>query len=391
MGAFHSRLKTHESHAELYLGVDAQGLGRRVVYANPPLDTEASSGELRLTWRGASGPQRHRAALNVRGREVVSTYGGAATIDYGTTSIQDPPSRPKPLTRPSATMIEDHVQQWWVGGYYAWLLPDVAELAVGVQKTHYQKTVSTRSGGRDRGRRSTLALQSTAAWTVSPRMVLYAGYTTGLEESGTAPDNAVNRNAPLPAARTRQADVGVRARLGANSRHVVGGFRVEKPYFDLGPDGVFQRLGEERHKGVEISLSTQIASQLNILLGGVFMSPEVVGDGGAAGSRTPIGQTDRFVRLNVEYRPKSHPALSVDLALTHAGERHVDGLGRLRLPERTLLDSGLRYRLKAGNNPAVLRLQVLNVTNAGGWKVIAGGALQRQEPRRFAAQLVVDF
>ena len=58
---------------------------------------------------------------------------------------------------------------------------------------------------------------------IAKSVALYAGYARGLEESGTAPPNAANRNQPLPAIITEQKDGGVRFNL---SKREGGGRRV---------------------------------------------------------------------------------------------------------------------------------------------------------------------
>jgi iron complex outermembrane recepter protein len=57
-----------------------------------------------------------------------------------------------------------------------------------------------------------------------PKLTIYAGYARGLEESGVAPDNATNRNQPLPAVLTSQVDAGFRYELSDKIKFVAGVF-----------------------------------------------------------------------------------------------------------------------------------------------------------------------
>ena len=61
---------------------------------------------------------------------------------------------------------------------------------------------------------------------------------SGLEDSGVAPEIAVNRSEAPPALLTSQKDIGLRYAFGP-MRLVVGGFDVRKPYFNLDPGLVF--------------------------------------------------------------------------------------------------------------------------------------------------------
>ncbi len=87
------------------------------------------------------------------------------------------------------------------------------------------------------------------------RVAFYAGYTRGLEEAGLPPQNATNRNQPLPAILTSQRDAGVRWTIAGDVKLVAGVFDVRKPYLSLDPTGLFTRLGDIRNRGIEASLS----------------------------------------------------------------------------------------------------------------------------------------
>lgn len=87
-----------------------------------------------------------------------------------------------------------------------------------------------------------------------------------------------------------------------------------------------------------------------------------------------------------------------DGALCHASRRFTGPSDRaaridktLFIPERTIVDLGMRYRFKLGRTPAVLRAQIANLTNVFGWNVSGGGGFQFMASRRFSVSLSTDF
>ena len=142
-------------------------------------------------------------------------------------------------------------------------------------------------------------------------------------------------------------------------------FNVEKPYFTTNENGVFTTLGEVRHRGVELSLVGAPTEALTVVAGAVLMQPRVTGtavENGSVGDK-PIGQTDRNVRVDVEYRAPLLPGLSFDAAIINYGERTASLDGVNRIPGYTVLDLGARYRFDFTNMPATLRFLAENITD----------------------------
>src|SRR4030095_15779113 len=122
------------------------------------------------------------------------------------------------------------------------------------QKVRYRKTISPPVEPEIETRANPWLWNATLAINLAGGLVAYAGYTRGLEDSGVAPEIAVNRSEAPPALETSQRDIGLRDAFWT-LRLLLGGFDVRKPYFNLDPALVYRQLGEVRHRGVEISLS----------------------------------------------------------------------------------------------------------------------------------------
>jgi iron complex outermembrane receptor protein len=123
------------------------------------------------------------------------------------------------------------------------------------------------------------------------------------------------------------------------------------------------------------------------------MRPRVSGEAvrqGRVGER-PIGQAERVLRTDLEYRPPRLPGWSFDLAMSHYGERVASRDGVNRVPAYTLADVGARYRFRLGKAPASLRLLVANVGDTYTWNIYGHNSFGLTDGRRYVVQLAVDL
>jgi iron complex outermembrane receptor protein len=268
----------------------------------------------------------------------------------------------------------------------------VGEFGLSVQRTDYSKSVETPGGPLPASENETWLINATASVQANDWLTFYGGYARGLEESPVAPQNAVNRDEAPPAILTRQMDAGVRIVLPRNMRLVAGVFDVSKPYFALDTGRVFRRLGEVRHRGVEISLSGQPLPGLTAILGALVYDGTLSGDERDAGlvGRHPVGWIGRYVNGALDYRVPFVQGLSVDLAYESTGDRTADRLNSFVIPGRYVVSLGARYRFDLDGAPATLRVQTANIMGDYGWNNIGEG-FHYNMPRRWSAGLAVDL
>ena len=392
-GLFGRRQVFHKSFNTLFVGTEADGDARFLVNIHPKRTGTNAAGEVRLTRRFDDGDRRHEIHLSARGRRGQGEFGGEAVVDFGPVVVGEiTPQFPEPDVS-FGPETQDDVRENTLGLAYHGRWAGVGELSLGILKTKYRKTVSPPGAPDIVTRDDPWLWNATLAVNVARGVVAYAGYTKGLEDSFIAPEIAVNRSEAPPALRTSQRDAGIRWAFGRNMRLVAGVFDVRKPYFNLTPGLIYSQLGTVRHRGIELSLTGEPLPGLNLLIGAVLMKPRVTGEAvdlGLIGGK-PVGQPERLVRANFDYRLSALPALSVDLGINHLGARPASADNLLVVPARTLLDLGARYRLRFANFPATLRLQVTNLLDDYAWNVTGAGGFRRVPPRRVQTSLAVDF
>lgn len=234
---------------------------------------------------------------------------------------------------------------------------------------------------------------ASAAAHLGPGLALFAGYTRGLEESGVAPANALNRNELLPAILTTQGDAGLRYTFAPGMKLVAAVFDVRKPYFNFDAANRYVQLGDMRNQGLELSVTGALTPRLNLVAGAVLARPRATGEGvrlGRVGAR-PVGMSARSLELNLDWRTAWLDGLSLDMNAAHLGRVTATVDNRATIPSRTLATLGARYRFGLGGRPASLRVAVANLFDRHGWELRGAGAYELIPGRVASAYLSVDL
>jgi iron complex outermembrane receptor protein len=393
-GVFESVFDIKSGFAEIYDETTPDGMTRELLIADPQQRYASTSGEVRLTRSFVEGPRIHVLHASFRGRRQNNQYGGSAELmDLGVRRLGAAVPIPEPESFDFSERTRDRVNQSTFGLAYEGRWREIGEASLGLQRADYEKRVDQPDLAQTTTRDEPWLVSGTLSAYLTDRLAAYAGYTRGLEENGIAPNDAVNRNDALPAIRSRQMDAGVRWAIASELKLIAGVFSVEKPYFTTDEIGVFTALGKVRHRGVELSLTGAPTESLSIVAGAVLMRPRVVGDAvtfGRVGEK-PVGQMDRNLRIDVEYRPPFVSGFSFDAAVANTGERVASRDGLTEVPGYTLVDLGTRYRFKIGDTPATLRVLAENITDVYTWEIYGSNSFGLTDGRRFSVQLAADL
>jgi iron complex outermembrane recepter protein len=358
----------------------------------PDQYTGSTSGELRATHLTRSGPRQHEIILTLRARDVTARYGGYDQVDLGTVLLGTRPTIPEPAFT-YGPLTHDHTRQWTAGVAYALHWGNVLDFAAGLEPVRYERTISEPAATPLAVHETPLLYYLSAGMPLTARTTAYAALTRGLEDSGLAPASATNRGQLLPASRTSQEEVGIRYTNGATTV-VAGLFEVRKPYYNIGSDGVYTWLGTESHPGLELSLNAEPVRGLTLVVGAVFMSPEVAVASGVSGVGTaPVNQPRSFLQLAGDYQLPVWRRGSIDVTVTRQAAVPVRLDDGAYNPAQTLVNVGGRYRFDIAGHPATLRVQIQNVTNQRVWSVSDySGGLAAYPPLHMAlAYLAADF
>jgi len=391
-GGFRSIFDSHASYTNLLLDVRPDGSADRLIIADPRTQERSLSGELRVTRRFSEGPRLHTIHVSVRGRDSNSEYDGSDEIDLGPTQIGEPVTAPKPDFT-FGPLSEDKVRQVNYGVAYEGRWKGVGELGFGISKADYRKTTLYPDTAPIVAESHPWIYNATAAAYLTSKVALYAGYARGLEESGVAPPNAVNRNQPLPAIITSQRDAGFRWLVTDKIKLIAGVFDLRKPYFGYDATGRYTRIGTIKSRGIETSLSGALTSRLDLVAGGVFLRPRVVEDVAteAVIGKRPVGLPSHIVNLNLNWRTPIAKGLSFDISAVHRGKTPATTDNAVFVPARATVNLGARYGFKLAGNDALLRVQVANVFDEQGFSTAGPGIYAANAGRYLSGYLAVDF
>lgn len=403
-GIFHADGDKQENYTEiLSLVPTADGspprLANHRLIADPEQRLRATSGEAQLAYRFATGRLRHRLMIAFRARERRFDTGGSDVRNLG----QTPFGEVNPVAEPAfafSPVNEGRIRQSAFGLAWTAGLQGLGAINLGLQKARYRATLRDgRSGLESTSRDDPWLYNASLGLNLTPSLSLFVATQKGLEDSGSAPENAANRNEQLPATRTRQYEAGLRWKFGAGQL-AINAFQIDKPYFTFDAANVYARQGSVRHRGLEASLSGHFGERFNLLAGGVFMRPRVSGtavDQGLIGDR-PAGTPSVFVKLDANYRTDIFGGLTPTVAVTYTGSRAVGlrpqaalGGNQLMVPGFASVDLGLRQSFLIGKVPASFRFVVVNAFDAASWKVVAANTMYMDERRRINLTVTADF
>lgn len=365
--------------------------GERRVIVDPPQFAASTSGEVRVERALIDGNRAHLFTLALRGRDRLSFYGGSAALNYPRGDVNASLDSAEPALA-FGERNRERVRQFTPGLAYELRWKGVGSLGVGLQRAYYSKHVYVPGVATTATQDHAWLYNASIALDLNPRIALYASASSGLEESGIAPDSAANRREVLPAIHTQQVDAGVRMVLPLKLRLVAGVFDVRKPYFAVDPANIYAESGRIRHRGVELSLTGTPARGLTMVGGAVLMDPTVSGpqvDKGLIG-RIPLGDTSRILSLSLNYAVPMLPGFTLGTNIFNHGSRTADTLNRIAVPAATTIDVSARYRLKIGGQPALLRFQINNLTDRLDYAVLGNDSFGFSRLRSFAFYLTVD-
>jgi iron complex outermembrane recepter protein len=391
LGAFRSAHFQKTGFTNLLTDEEPDGTGERVLFADPPQKSRSLSGELRLTHSIADGPRLHVVNLSIRNRDEHREFGGSAFLDLGPGEIGENVDIPKPSFFDFGDVSANHLTETMYGVSYDGRWRNLGEISFSISKARYRKLTQV-PGQLDAVSRSNPWLYNgTAAANLGKSIAVYAGYARGLEESGTAPPNATNRNAPLPTIITQQKDAGVRVVFGGLK--LTGGvFDLTRPYFGYDSANFFGQVGTVESRGAEFSISGKITPRVNLVAGGVFIDGKVTRDAtvqGVIGPR-PVGLSPHQLSLNANWNT---PLKGLELDTTIVNRAPAPGTtdNLVYVPAKWRFDLGSHYHFKLARRDATFRLQLFNISGKTGYNVAGSGIYGQLPGRSVQGYLAVDL
>lgn len=388
-----SDLERARNYVVSYRNVQTNGIADLSIQKYPLHDSFSLSGEMRATGVYTIGSFRHTIHIATRARDTNRLFGGGQTVNFG----QAPLGVYREISEPAyvlKVLDKDVVHQVTPGVSYSLQWSNKAEITAGLQKSLYSRKFGKSNAAPVSTSSEPWLYNATLSYYATRSLVLYGSYTKGMEEFGTAPDNAVNGGAPLPAALTSQVDAGVRYTITPGLTFVAGVFEVKKPYFDRNLVNFYEVVGDLSHRGIELSLTGKPFSGMTVVGGAVFLKARVSGipvDTGAISSHSP-GAPPRLLKLNLQYGAPSWKGFVLEVQVDSESAQPANRLNTLKVPTYVNMNLGFRYNFKVNETKANIRATVNNVANNFYWTVVGNsGVFTPSSVRTYGFRVAADF
>ncbi|WP_313327942.1 TonB-dependent receptor [Stutzerimonas balearica] len=266
----------------------------------------------------------------------------------------------------------------------------------GIEAKTYDYNSADRLSSYNRYKNSPVA---GVVYQLTDELSVYANYIEGLVKGDIAPASSggvavVNAGEALEPYVSEQTEVGIKYDGGS-----LGGslalFTTERPFSTV-ENGVFTDGGEQRNRGIELSVFGEPAYGVRLLGGLTLLDAELTStqDGANEGNRA-IGVPRTQANLGGEWDVPGTNGLTLTSRVVYTSSQYADAANDLEAPSWTRLDLGARYRMVLDERDVTLRARLDNVTGRDYWASVGGypnaNYLVLGAPRTLTVSATVDF
>ncbi|EZP68510.1 TonB-dependent receptor-like protein [Novosphingobium resinovorum] len=261
----------------------------------------------------------------------------------------------------------------------------------------YNRTTLARTSRYDESRTTpVVGVIVKPAGTVS----LYANRIEGLAQGPTAPlTNVTNPGEVFAPYKSVQYELG-----GKMAIHGLTGtvalYQTKQPStFTTTPAsglGTFVVDGEQRNRGVEVTLNGEPADWLRFIGGFSVNDAKITKSlNGVNNGKKAIGVPDYQVNFGTEVVPSFIEALTLTGRVVLTGKQMINipsaAAAAQELPDWVRFDLGARYVAVIGEHPVTFRMSAENIANRRYWSSAFGGYLLQGSPRTVKASMTFEY
>lgn len=253
-------------------------------------------------------------------------------------------------------------------------------------KTSYDKSATTPVAG--------------LVFKVTPELSVYGSYIEALIKGNVAPTTANN----LPVTnggeiyapyKSKQKEVGVKydgGNLGASAAV----FSTDQPNFFI-VNQTYGPNGEQRNRGLELSVFGEPIKGLRLLGGATFLDAEQRRtQGGLTNGKDVIGVPNQLLNIGAEWDVPGVRGLAVNARALYTAKQYANAANTQDVPSWTRVDVGARYLIDIGSGRVLtLRARIDNLFDKSYWASVGGtqgsNYLMMGQPRTFALSGSIDF
>lgn len=356
-------------------------------------DVDRSSAEVGIKARFETGPIRHSLTLSAN-RVTQDTAVGFDMAAFSASNLYNPVFAPRPpvLSIPPSDATAVTLSSLAVADTMSFF-DDTVQLTLGVREQRVELenfasffSPAARSDESELTPMAGLVVRPLNSWSV------YASYIEGLTQGGTAPPGSANVGQLIPPFPSEQIEVGTKVDLGSFGGSI-SAFRItQASTFVDAATNLFVADGEQVNSGIEASAFGQVTSDVRLLASAMWLDAELAEtQNGTNDGNRAVGTAEFYANLGVEWDVSSVPGLTFSGRMIYTGSAFADAANTALIPNWHRFDLGARYETTIAGYDAILRADILNVTDEDYWAVEGLGYLRIGEPRTYRASFSVDF
>ncbi|WP_109051399.1 TonB-dependent receptor [Azospirillum sp. TSA6c] len=351
------------------------------------------SGTAGARWRFATGPVHH--LLNVGYTGFKRDEGNAYIQSAGSalSNIYNPVALPAvTATRTSARKsAETSLTSFAVADTLS-VLDDRVMLTLGArrQKVHVD-SFSTATGAQT-GTYDASATSPLAGFVVKPlsNVSLYANYAEGLTRGTVVGAGYANTGAVLAPFKSKQYEAGVKVDWGTITT-TAAVFQLTKPNSIRNAANELAYDGEQRNRGLELSVYGEILPGLRGMASAAFMDPKLTRTAVAAvQGNDAAGIPDKTLSAGLDWETPWVQGFALNGRVIYTSGSYLTDANTLRFDGWTRLDIGARYATKVVGTPVTFRANVENLFDKNYW-LTTGTYVTVGAPRTVLLSASADF
>lgn len=355
--------------------------------------SETTSGVVGARWRFETGPVRH--TLNIGYTDFRQEAGNAYIQSAGTTASNIYNPSPLPVITAPRTAPRLASKTALTGIAVAdtlSMLDDRILLTLGVRdQTVEVKSYSTATGAMTSKYKAS-ATTPMAGLVVKPmaNVSLYANYAEGLTRGTIVGAGYANTGAVLEPYKSKQYEAGVKVDWGSVTT-TAAVFQVTRPNSIRNAANELAYDGEQRNRGVELSVYGEFMPGLHGMAGASFLEPKLTRTAVAAEQgKDAAGVPDMTLSAGLDWDTPWVEGLSLNGRVIYTSGSYLTNANTLRFDGWTRVDIGARYDTAVAGTPVTLRANVENLFDKNYW-LTTGTYVTVGAPRTFLLSTSASF
>jgi iron complex outermembrane receptor protein len=346
----------------------------------------------------STGPVKHQAAVSYARLDVDWRSASGDSVDVPASNIYNPIFGPAPSSIPDpADARKSRASLFSSVGLADTLsiLDDRVQLTGGVRVQALDVKRFDEITGARRSRYDESATTPMAGLVVKPwsNVSLYANYIEGLQQGPVAPLGTVNSGEIFPPFVTQQYEAGVKLDWGSVAT-TLAAYQIAQPSSFVNPTtNVFGVDGEQRHRGLELSVFGEPTPGVRLLGGATYIDSALLNTSGGSndGNRGP-GVPKYRLALGAEWDTPFVQGLTLWGRLIYNGSQFIDQANTQSIPDWTRMDIGARYALvRPDSAPIIIRASIENVASSNYWVGGTFGNITPSDPLTFKLSTTFTF